>query len=227
MSARIGFRVETERPLVSDEILAGFRELETVYVSDAMSKFGALSSDVRPVGEGMRAVGRALTVRTAPGDNFAAYLGTRYLQPGDILVIECRGQTAVAQWGDLASAVAQKAGAEGVVMDGATRDRTGMVRVGLPVFASPAFVANGSSRVGPGEINVPITVGGVAILPGDVVFGDEHGVVAVPATHAEAVLEQARKVAAQDAQKMQAAADGDSSVTGWLDGALKAAGYDA
>jgi len=169
--------------------------------------------------------GRALTVRPAAGDNLAVYLAMRHIEPGDVLVIESRGQTAVAQWGDTTALVARGAGAAGAVLDGAVRDVRGIVEAGLPVFASPAVVANGSTRVGPGEINVPVAVGGVAVLPGDVVFGDDHGVVVIPADEAAAVLEDARAVAARDAATTRGATDRDPSVVAWVDDAVRAAGY--
>jgi regulator of RNase E activity RraA len=223
---KIGYRIVSERPRIEQGVLDRCAALESVYLADAMAKFGALAANVKAIEPGMRAIGRALTVRAAAGDNMAGYLAMRYIEPGDVLVIECRGQQQVAQWGDLASAVAKERGAAGVVMDGATRDRIGMVSVGLPVFANPAFVSNGSSRVGPGEINVPVAVGDVAILPGDLIFGDDHGVVAVPSAYALAVVEAAERIAEQDGVKMRGAAAGDPTITSWVDGAMKASGYD-
>ena len=221
---QVGFRVGAPGPVVEADTVEHLGAIETVYLSDAMNKFNAMDMRVRPVLPGSRLVGRTLTVRPAPGDNLAVYMALEVARPGDVLVIESRGLTHVAQWGDLTSTLGRAVGLAGAVMDGAIRDREGIVRVGLPVFAAPEPVATGGSRRGPGEINVPVAVGGVAVCPGDVVVGDDNGVVVIPADQADDVLNRARSLADSDADKMLTAATGIDSL-GWLPEVLRAAGY--
>jgi len=222
---RVGFRIRPPRDVVADEVVAGLAALDTVFIGDAMSKFNSMAAEVRPVVEGMRLAGRARTVRPALGDNLAVYLAIERVGPGDVLVIESRGLRSVAQWGDLTSAAALSAGAGGAVMDGAVRDRLGIARVGLPVFALPEPVTAGGTRNGPGELDVPASIGGVAVCSGDVVVGDDSGVVVVPAEAAATVLSSARRLADADAEKMRAAEEGGST-RAWLPDALRRAGYE-
>lgn len=101
------------------------------------------------------------------------YWAFEVAQAGDVLVIESRGCTTVAQWGDLTSMTAKGLGLGGAVMDGSLRDLAGIGDVGFPVFAQPWVVPNGALKDGPGEVNVPVAVGGVVV-------GDASGVVVVP-----------------------------------------------
>lgn len=220
----VGYRIRSRSERVDDDVVLGLAGIETAFVGDAMNKFNSMTARVRPVIPGMRLAGRALTVRPALGDNLAVYMAIERLEPGDVLVIESRGLSAVAQWGDLTSAAARHRGAAGAVMDGSVRDRAGIERVGFPVFALPEPVAAGGTRVGPGELNVPVAVGGIAVCPGDVVLGDDSGVVVVPAEAAAAVLAAARHLADADADKMRGAEQGNAT-SAWMADAMRRAGY--
>jgi len=223
---QVGLRLRNIESDVSADVVRELGQLQTVFLSDAMRKFNAMDARVRPIVPGIPLSGPAFTVRPAPGDNLAVYMALDRARPGDVLVIESRGLTSVAQWGDLTSAIAKKAGIAGAVMDGAIRDRAGIVRAGLPVFAAPDPIATGGTRLGPGELNVPVAVGGVAVCAGDIIVGDDDGVVVVPAAYAGQVLERARVLAGDDVVKMTAAESGATS-WGWLPEAQARAGYGA
>jgi regulator of RNase E activity RraA len=150
----------------------------------------------------MQLCGPALTVRAAPGDNLMVYKAFEIAQPGDVLVVEARGFTTVAQWGDITSMLAKAHGLAGMVTDGSLRDLKGIAEVGFPVFAKPVTTPNGALKDGPGEVNVPVSVGGVPVLPGDVVVADSHGVVIIPRRDASAVLVKAKKLASAEAKKI-------------------------
>ncbi|HEY8741601.1 MAG TPA: RraA family protein, partial [Chloroflexota bacterium] len=201
----------------------GLAELETTIISDAMHRFGGMDANIRPVGPEMRMAGPAITVRVAPGDNLMVYEAFAIAQPGDVLVIESRGFTSVAQWGDLTSLAAKGLALAGAVMDGSLRDLQGIREVGFPVFAQPWIVPNGALKDGPGEVNVPVAVGGVPVLPGDVVIGDAHGVVVVPRLDAAVVLTLARAAAASDAKKAQEIRAG-ALIPDWLERTLQEKG---
>src|SRR4051794_36471080 len=187
-----GFRVFTKIPRIPASVVKAIGELETPYLSDAMNRFGGMDGNLRPAAPAMRAAGPAITVRVAPGDNLMVYKAFEVAQPGDVLVIEARGFTSVAQWGDVTSLLAHKLGLGGMVTDGSLRDVKGICEVGFPVFAKDCIVPNGSLKDGPGEVNVPVSVGNVPVLPGDIVVGDSYGVVVIPRRDAEAVLAKAR-----------------------------------
>src|SRR5262249_32069546 len=158
----------------------------------AMNRFGGMDANLRPAAPAMRAAGPAITVRVPPGDNLMVYKAFEVAQPGDVLVIEARGYTSVAQWGDVTSLIAQTLARGGMVTAGSLRDIRGICDVGFPVFAKPVTVPNGSLKDGPGEVNVPVAVGNVPVLPGDIVVADSHGVVVVPRRDAEGVLSRAQ-----------------------------------
>jgi len=204
-----GFRVfvRIERP--PREQVEALGKLETTIITDAMNRFGGMDANVRPADPQMRCAGPAVTVRVPPGDNLMVYKAFEVAKPGDVLVIESRGYTQVAQWGDLTSMIAKGLGLAGAVMDGSLRDLEGIREVGFPVFAKPVVVPNGSLKDGPGEVNVPVAVGGVPVLPGDIVIADANGVAVVPRADALVVLERARAVAAAEVRKIAGFAEGN------------------
>src|SRR5271163_1231951 len=113
-----GFRVFTKIPRIAASIVESIGKLETPYLSDAMNRFGGMDQNLRPASPAMRLAGPAITVRVPPGDNLMVYKAFEIAQPGDVLVIESRGYTSVAQWGDITSMISQKLGLGGMVTDG-------------------------------------------------------------------------------------------------------------
>ena len=207
-SQNVGFRVFTEIPRPAANLVSEFAKVETTFLSDAMNRFGGMGDNIRPADPVMRLAGPAITVRVAPGDNLMVYKAFEIAQPGDVLVIEARGFTAVAQWGDLTSMVGKALGLGGVVTDGSLRDVGGICQVGFPVFAQDWVVPNGGLKDGPGEVNVPVAVGGVPVLPGDIIIGDANGVVVVPRLDAVAVLAKAKEAIVAEAAKIEGFAEG-------------------
>ncbi len=203
-----GFRVFARIQRPPRRLVEELAKLETTQIADAMNRFGGMDVNVRPASPEMRCCGPAVTVRVPPGDNLMVYKAFEVAQPGDVIVVESRGYTQVAQWGDLTSMIGKGLGLAGAVMDGSLRDLTGIRDVGLPVFAKPVVVPNGALKDGPGEVNVPVAVGGVPVLPGDIIVADANGVAVVPRADAEVVLERARSVAAAEAKKLAEFAEG-------------------
>jgi 4-hydroxy-4-methyl-2-oxoglutarate aldolase len=190
MSATVGFRVirDVERP--PEDAIREFSRFSAPDISDAMHRSGAMDGGVCAVNEVLRVAGPAITVRLPAGDNLMIYRALEVCRPGDVLVIETRRSALTAIWGDKLSRMAKKAGVAGMVTDGCVRDRAGIREIGLPVFASPIRIANGPHKNGPGEVNTPVSVGGVVVLPGDLVVGDGDGVVVVHRMDIAAVLEE-------------------------------------
>jgi regulator of RNase E activity RraA len=221
-SRNVGFRVfrRIERP--SAEMVEALGQLDTNFITDAMNRFGAMDN-VAPAVPGMRLAGPAVTVRVPAASNLMVYQGFEVAQPGDVLVIETRGFTSVAVWGDLTSAIAQELRLAGMVTDGSVRDLRGIAEVGVPIFAREWSVANGALKHGPGEVNVPIAVAGVPVLPGDIVVADGGGVVVVPRQDAEAVLAGARAIAEAEARKLEDIRSG-KLIPGWVHETLRREG---
>jgi regulator of RNase E activity RraA len=222
-SNNVGFRVFSKIPRPEQDVIAELGKLETVYITDAMNRFGGMDGSLRPADPAMRIAGPAVTVRVASGDNLMVYKAFEVAELGDVLVIEARGFTTVAQWGDITSMLAKRLGLAGMVTDGSLRDVNGICEVGFPVFAKPFCTPNGALKDGPGEVNVPVSVGGVPVLPGDVIVADSHGVVVVPRRDAAAVAGKARAIVEAERKKIAEIEKGHLSAD-WLEGALRQKG---
>ena len=223
IESSVGFRVFTKIERPSAQTLKLFEGVESTHVSDAMHRFGGMDLNILPVSAEMRAVGPAITVRSRPGDFLMVLKAMEIASRGDIIVIEHRGYTTVSSWGDMMSATAKALGLGAVVTDGGVRDAEGIKRVGFPVFARNWQSPLGGFRDGPGEVNVPISCGGVAVLPGDVVIGDANGVTIVPRDHAEEVGRKAIEILRAEQDRMKEIERG-SLIPAWLDKTLKEKG---
>lgn len=185
-----------ERP--SGEILAGFRDLLafdsiTCALSDCMGRFNAMTADMRPIFEGIRLVGTAVTVKTLAADLAAPFKAIDVCQPGDVVVIDSHGSVNTAFWGENMTLSALNRGVLAAVIDGACRDVEEIRRLRFPVLCK-GIVPNVGAIAGYGEVNVPIQCAGVAVSPGDIVVIDGNGVVVVPRTEAAGILQKAQRL---------------------------------
>lgn len=189
-----------QRP--DDGLLARVAGVSTSALSDAMGRHGALSYEIAPVRPGQHMVGSALTVLCFPGDNLMTHKAIQMIQPGDVLVID-DGDHRTGCFGFKSLTMAKNRGAAGLVAAGSVRDLAEIRTSDFPVYCR-----GGSPRAPqkntPGSINVPVHVGGIVITPGDIVVGDDDGVVVVPLPDAERVLEAA--LARERAEAKEAAA---------------------
>ncbi len=218
----IGFRILKRKRKVSAPLVAKFRELPVANVSDCMSRMTAGGPRLRPMHGGGMLAGPALTVKARPGDNLMLHKALDLAEPGDVIVCDGGGDLTNSLIGEIMVAHAIKRGIAGVVIDGAIRD-AGAIRAGhFPVFAA-GVSHRGPYKDGPGEINVPIAIDGMVIEPGDLILGDDDGVLSVPFDHVESVLKatQAKQAAEVDQIKAIKAGTVDRS---WVDAALKRLG---
>jgi 4-hydroxy-4-methyl-2-oxoglutarate aldolase len=174
-----------------------FRRVPSTVASDAMGKANAMSPGIQSAFPDRPLVGTAVTVRTGVGDATAVHVAINHAKEGDVLVIDAGGRTETASWGFLTTTAALQRGVVGAVVDGAARDRRDIRESGLALFSRGFTPAGPQSRVG-GVINEIIQGGGVLVRPGDLVLGDEDGVVVVPAAEAEAVLGRAEEKLARE-----------------------------
>lgn len=160
----------------------------TGFVVDAMGGRGALDHRIKPLVPltGVM-VGIAVTCDCGPADNLALFGALSVAGPGDVLVAATDGFAHTAVTGDLLLGMARNRGIVGFVTDGLVRDMPGLRAVGLPCFAA-GVTPNSPARTGPGTVGLPVVVGGVAIESGDIIIGDEDGVVVVPRARAEATV---------------------------------------
>ncbi|HKP23838.1 MAG TPA: hypothetical protein VJV39_08230 [Dongiaceae bacterium] len=167
-------------PRPSADQVAAFAGVPTGYAVDAMGGRGTLDYRIKPLSPATSVlVGVALTCQCGPADNLALFAALATAQPGDILVAATDGFTATAVTGDLMVGMAKNRGIHGVVTDGLVRDVVGILAVGLPVYCA-GITANSPVRNGPGSVGLPIVLGGATVASGDLVIGDNDGIVIVP-----------------------------------------------
>ena len=185
--------------------IQAFRGKPTSVISDNLNRLPG-PVGLRPFHSGPQLLGRALTVRTRAGDNLAIHQALELVKPGDVVVVvDGGGDTSRALVGEIMKAIAEKRGATGFVIDGAIRDCAAFAN--FPCYARAA-IHRGPYKNGPGEINVPVSVGGCVIIPGDIVVGDEDGVVIFSPEKAEQLLATVDAQIAREGQIIQSIADG-------------------
>lgn len=187
----IGLQILKRRRAVDQALAREFLDVPVANVSDCMSRMTAAGTRVRPMHGGGRMAGPALTIRTRPGDNLMLHYALEIAQPGDVLVVDGAGDLTNALIGAIMVGEAIQRRLGGWVIHGAIRDAGEIARLPMPVFAS-GVTHRGPYKDGPGEINVPIAIEGMVIEPGDLIIGDDDGVLCVPFDAAGALLKEAR-----------------------------------
>lgn len=201
-------------PRADAAVIAALAAAPVGNIVDALGRSGAMDYRLKPVTRAQRFAGSALTVDSGPRDNLAPWAALRLARPGDVLVIATGAHLGHSVCGDILIGMARNAGIVAIVTDGVVRDISGADAVGIPVFAQ-GVSPNSPQKNGPGSVGLPVMCGGVAVAPGDVVCGDEDGVVVVPAARLSATLIELAKVREKEAQ-MEAAARSGQAVPGWL-----------
>jgi RraA family protein len=220
----IGLQILQRRQCVPADLVRAFDGIPVANISDCMSRLFAGGPRLRPMHKGNRMAGPALTVRTRPGDNLLIHKAIDLAQPGDVIVVDGGGDLSNALIGELMTTYASRRGIGGFVIDGAIRDLDVIATGDLPVYAA-GVTHRGPYKDGPGEINVPISLGGMVVNPGDLVLGDADGVLCVPLAEVQTVLAAAREKLAAEQKTLENIAAGKHD-TSWVDAALKRIGCD-
>lgn len=176
---------------VSKENIEALKQLGTATIHEAQGQKGAVDGALRPIDPTVRLAGTALTVDARPSDNLAIHYALTKAKPGDVLVVDAKGFVEAGPWGDLLTLAAQKLGIVGLVMDGSVRDANTIIDMGFPTF-SRGLSIKGTNKYQPGRVNVPVTIGGVVVNPGDVIVGDRDGLVVVAQDEVEEVIRLSR-----------------------------------
>lgn len=192
---------------VDPAILRGFKDLLKIYspscvVADSQERYGVMRSYMRPLTNNTRFVGPALTVQLEPGNQVDCLDALSVAKEGDVIVVDAAGETETSIWGGLMSGLCMMKGVVGAVVDGAIRDTDETRDLGFQIF-SKAIVPRSthspfSGRTDPIEVNGSIQCAGVLVNPGDLVLGDEIGVVVIPLDKAAEILEKARTQAGNE-----------------------------
>ncbi len=184
-----GFRIGACEGTVTAEQVARFSEFDTPAVSDQLNRLYTMAVAIRAMTDPrLTLIGPACTVKVYPGDNLMVHKALDIASPGDVIVVDTSASPLNAVLGDLVSQKARHRGIAGFVVDGLIRDLPRIQALGdFPVFARGSTPIGPLHR-GPGEINMPISAGGIVVQPGDLVMGDMNGVVVVPRADAEDIL---------------------------------------
>ena len=219
-----GLRVLPRKRVVSDVLVEQFRTLPVANVSDSMGRLTAAGARLRPMHRGGSMAGPALTVKAAPGDHLMLHKSIQLARPGDVVVMDAGGDLTNALMGELMLTQFIAKGVAGIVINGAIRDAAFIREHDMPVFAA-GITHRGPYKNGPGEINVAVAIDGMVVEPGDLVIGDEDGVLCVPFADAAAVLAASQaKFAAE--QKQMASIQAGTYDPAWVDETLRRLGCD-
>jgi RraA family protein len=207
---------------VSSNLVQQASAFQPAILADVAGRRGALHGRIQALRHRMKLAGSALTVEVRPGDNLMIHAAIALAKPGDVLVIDGKGDQSAALMGTIMMNACRQVGIAGVVIDGAVRDSVEIDEMGFPVF-SVGTNPNGPTKLASGRIGHPVSVGGVAVRPGDLVVGDADGVVVVEREKVEALLLAAQKKVEDEAARIDAIKQGNTAAK-WLDAALRNAG---
>lgn len=219
--ATAAIRRDFER--VSPAIVERASRFAASILADVAGRRGTLDGRITPLTPATRLGGPAFTIEVRPGDNLMIHAAMAMAKPGDILVVDGKADTNCALMGAIMITACKTLGLGGVVLDGAHRDTEELLALGFPVY-SVGSNPNGPTKNIPGRINWPISCGGVAINPGDLIVGDADGVVVVEREKAGSLLALAAQKVEDERTRLAAIVSGTNVRPKWLDGALRAAG---
>ncbi|MGE5615285.1 MAG: RraA family protein [Bacillota bacterium] len=208
---------------VSPDVVKKASAFAASILADVAGRRGTLDGRIQPLSPSMRLAGPAFTVEVRPGDNLMIHAAITMAKPGDVLVIDGKADRTCALMGSIMINACKKLALGGVVIDGAVRDTEELRELGFPVYAVCAN-PNGPTKFVPGRINWPISCGGIAVRPGDLLVGDADGVVVVEKEKAASLLDDAAKKVADERKRIADIVAGKNLRPGWLDGSLRAAG---
>jgi len=208
---------------VSPDIVKEASQYAASILADVAGRRGALDGRIAPLTRTTRLAGSAFTVEVRPGDNLMIHAAMQLAKPGDVLVIDGKGDTTCALMGTIMMNGCRQLGITGVVIDAAVRDSEEIVEMGYPVYAVGTN-PNGPTKFVPGRLNHPVSIGGVTVNPGDLVVGDGDGVTIVERDKAPFLLELAAKKVADEKARIAAIQQGKDLKPAWVTKALQANG---
>jgi regulator of RNase E activity RraA len=208
---------------VSPDIVKKAGTFAASILADVAGRRGTVDGRVAPISPSMRLAGPAFTIEVRPGDNLMIHTAMAMAKPGDVLVVDGKGDRTCALMGSIMINACKKLGLGGVVIDAACRDTEELCELGFPVYCVGAN-PNGPTKYVPGRINWPISCGGIAVHPGDLVVGDADGVVVIEREKAPTLLDAAAQKVADERARIAEIVAGKNLRPQWLEGSLRAAG---
>jgi RraA family protein len=215
----IGFQILQRQRVIDPSMVKAFKDLPVACVSDCMQRMFAGGPDLRPMHNGRPMAGAAFTVKVRPGDNLMIHKAIQLAGPGDVLVVDGAGDLTNALIGEIMTSAAHAKGIVGMVIYGSVRDAGYLKTQDFGVFAC-GVTHRGPYKDGPGEINVPVALGGMVIHPGDLILGDDDGVLCIPIDQASTLLKDTQIRVEQETAILEQIRSGTYQNT-WIDKAVK------
>lgn len=175
-----------------EKVIQELQSVPTTAISDVLKGMQNIDPQIKPLKESYKIAGEAYTVQLPVGDNLMLLRSLKEAKKGDILVVDVKGDTYRAIAGDFVVGMMKSLELGGLVVDGVIRDLIDIKGLNFPVFSKGTTVSSGTKN-GPGDTNIPISVGGAPVNPGDIIVGDVDGVVVIPKDKAENVLKKAQE----------------------------------
>ncbi|MGU3626303.1 RraA family protein [Comamonas sp. C24C] len=208
---------------VDAQVVAQAAQFPSSILADVAGRRGGLHGRIAPLAPCMRFAGAAITVEVRPGDNLMIHAAMAVAQPGDVIVVDGKGDLSSALMGEIMSQQCMALGIAAVVIDGAVRDSEAIRELGFPMYAA-GLNPNGPTKFVPGRLNHPISIGGVTVYPGDLVVGDADGVTVIERSKAAAMLSLAVSKVAAETKRIADIRNRIALAPAWLDAALRSAG---
>ncbi|HEY5586629.1 MAG TPA: RraA family protein [Ruminiclostridium sp.] len=216
--SNIGFRVYTDIKRPSKDIIEKFKDIPVANIADNMGRISCVGTEIKRYSN-VNMLGCAFTVKVAPGDNLMFHKALDMAKPGDVIVVDGEGSSSHSLCGEIMVQYAIKQGFNGFLINGCIRDSGTISGLNFSIYAI-GVQPKGPYKNGPGEIGIPVCVGGIVIAPGDILVGDADGVVVIKPCDAEDVLRKAiaHNKMEEDTFRHIAAGTFDRS---WVDKTLK------
>lgn len=223
----VGKRIYLKREMPDPEIMNQFKTIPASNTADVMGRSCAMNPRIKLVSspKAQMMVGPAYTVKCRAGDNLALHAALNFCNEGDVLVVSNEEDSTRALMGEVMMAYLylQKKIA-GIILDGPIRDIDEIGKWDFPVYAT-GTTPGGPYKEGPGEINVPISCGGISVNPGDIILADPDGIICIPRKDAANILVEAKKFQEADEGKLKKTKEGTIN-RGWVDKTLEEKGFE-
>jgi len=223
----VGKRIYLKRDMPDPAVVKAFQQIPASNIADVMERSCAMNPRIRLLSspKAQMTSGAALTVKARGGDNLLLHKAVNMAQEGDYIIVSNDEENTRSITGEIMMAylyLIKKAA--GIVIDGPIRDIDELKKWDFPIYAT-GTTPGGPYKEGPGEINVPVSCGGISVNPGDIIVGDPDGIIVIPRKDAARILEDARKFSEADAGKLEASRNGTANRS-WVEKALAEKDYE-